>query len=355
MSPSTKSSSNGHQVSTTEHLFAGTIAGSFTTIALYPLDLIKVRYQVHEGVGPAYTSISSAFATIVSKEGVHGLYQGAVPALLASAASWGGYFYFYENAKQRKLQAYSSFDMTSSSSSGSSCNSNNNNNSGSSSSSSDNSGCDEKHSLGSIDNYLAGIEAGCIMVFLTNPFWLIKTRLQIQGTQKAITKQYRGFLDALITIPREEGFLGLYKGIIPALLLTSHGAIQFTVYEYLKKFSAQLRAPQDRHKQPAAVSMIIGGISKIVAATVTYPYQVVKSRLQQREALPLPEQIARNRKTRAKYTGTIDCLQKIYINEGFKGYFKGAVPNILRVAPSAALTLLVYEEALKLISSDSVA
>ena len=315
-----------------EHLFAGTVAGSFTTIALYPLDLIKVRYQVHEGLGSAYTSISGAFQTIVSKEGMRGLYQGAVPALLASAASWGGYFYFYENAKQRKLQAYSS---------------------GSSGGSSSNSGGgDGGHCLGSVDNYLAGVEAGSIMVLLTNPFWLIKTRLQIQGTQKAVTKQYKGFLDALITIPKEEGMWGLYKGIIPALLLTSHGAIQFTVYEYLKKFSIQFRDPHDPQQQPAIVSMIIGGISKIIAATVTYPYQVVKSRLQQREALPLPEQIARGRKTKAKYTGTIDCLRKIYVNEGLIGYFKGAVPNILRVAPSAALTLVIYEEALKAITSE---
>ena len=36
-------------------------------------------------------------------------------------------------------------------------------------------------------------------------------------------------------------------------------------------------------------------------------------------------------------------------NEGFRGFFKGAIPNILRVAPSAALTLLVYEECLKLL------
>ena len=85
---------------------------------------------------------------------------------------------------------------------------------------------------------------------------------------------------------------------------------------------------------------------------MTYPYQVVKSRLQQREALPLPEQIARGRKTKAKYTGTIDCLRKIYVNEGLIGYFKGAVPNILRVAPSAALTLVIYEEALKAITSE---
>ena len=184
------------------------------------------------------------------------------------------------------------------------------------------------------------------MVFLTNPFWLIKTRLQIQG-QKPDGKKYKGFIDALITIPKEEGLLGLYKGIIPALLLTSHGAIQFAVYEYLKSWSAQFRSP-GTDTQPPLVSLLVGGVSKIIAATLTYPYQVVKARLQQREALPAIEQVARGRKTKAKYSGTFDCLWKIWQNEGLRGYFKGLIPNVLRVAPSAALTLLIYEECLKI-------
>jgi hypothetical protein len=32
------------------------------------------------------------------------------------------------------------------------------------------------------------------------------------------------------------------------------------------------------------------------------------------------------------------------------GFFRGAVPNALRVAPSAALTFLVYEEMMKLMN-----
>ncbi len=48
-----------------------------------------------------------------------------------------------------------------------------------------------------------------------------------------------------------------------------------------------------------------------------------------------------------KYKGTIDCIIKIWRNEGTLGYFKGVVPNALKVAPSAAITFVVYEETLK--------
>ena len=52
----------------------------------------------------------------------------------------------------------------------------------------------------------------------------------------------------------------------------------------------------------------------------------------------------------AKYRGTWDCVSKIWAHEGIFGYFKGVVPNALKVAPSAAITFVVYEETLKLLS-----
>lgn len=93
--------------------------------------------------------------------------------------------------------------------------------------------------LATTDHLLSGIEAGSVMVFLTNPFWLLKTRLQLQGSASQGAPRYHGFsgisdlyfiiiyhLDAVRTILKEEGVLGFYKGIVPALLLTSHGAVQ---------------------------------------------------------------------------------------------------------------------------------
>jgi solute carrier family 25 folate transporter 32 len=76
------------------------------------------------------------------------------------------------------------------------------------------------------------------MVLMTNPVWLIKTRMQLQmkrAGEKHNIKPYRGMFDAARTITRDEGYLALYKGSGPALLLTSHGGVQFVVYEYLRK------------------------------------------------------------------------------------------------------------------------
>ena len=83
--------------------------------------------------------------------------------------------------------------------------------------------------------------------FITNPVWVVKTRLQLQrggglGWQHAAAgaasaagaaagagpaaggqQYYRGFCDALVQIGRQEGLAGLYKGLLPSLLLVSEG------------------------------------------------------------------------------------------------------------------------------------
>lgn len=77
----------------------------YVTAALYPLELIKTRMQVEQSSNGTYRSISSSLRTVLKREGFRGLYQGLTPALIGACGSWGGYFYFYETAKQRKLAA----------------------------------------------------------------------------------------------------------------------------------------------------------------------------------------------------------------------------------------------------------
>jgi solute carrier family 25 folate transporter 32 len=232
-----------------DHLIAGTTAGCVSTILLYPLDIIKVRYAVHTHRNP---SILSGLAHMWRVEGTRSLYQGMLPACVGSSVAWGGYFFFYERAKIRMIAAEE-----------------------------DGSG----RGLHSGHHIRAGFEAGTVMVLFTNPIWLIKTRMQLQRTQAAhavttatspnfpnagVDKRYTGMLNAFTTILREEGVLGLYKGVLPAMVGTTHGVVQFTVYEQLKKID-------DKYIPRSIFTLAIGGLSKIIAATITFPYQVRES------------------------------------------------------------------------------
>ena len=76
-------------------------------------------------------------------------------------------------------------------------------------------------SLTPIQSMVSGFSAACIGPVATGPMDVIKTRLQAQGKEGSNTSgrtRYTGFLNALVTIPREEGLRALWKGLLPRLM-----------------------------------------------------------------------------------------------------------------------------------------
>lgn len=74
---------------------------------------------------------------------------------------------------------------------------------------------------------------------LTNPIWVVKTR--VFGTAKHDSIAYRGLWDGLRSIYRTEGIRGLYKGSLLALVGVSNGSIQFATYEEIKRRRTDLK------------------------------------------------------------------------------------------------------------------
>lgn len=169
---------------------------------------------------------------------------------------------------------------------------------------------------------------------LTNPIWVIKTRLQLQrvsslkaagskAAQRAVrgSSAYRGFAHAVRQIAKEEGLKGFYRGLFPSLLLVashsfyidsstvingqaqcsvicfacetlvnvqvSHGAIQFMVYEELKKVASGplMRANGDTQPLTGLEVSFMGAASKLAASIVTYPSQVWQHSMRHRNKL----------------------------------------------------------------------
>lgn len=54
-----------------------------------------------------------------------------------------------------------------------------------------------------------------------------------------------------------------------------------------------------------------------------------------------------------EYHGVVDCATKIWKREGVIGFFKGGIANAIRVAPSAAITFVVYETVTESLAGDS--
>ena len=246
---------------------AGFAGGSASTILLYPLDLVKVRLQVDERNAAAQSAVSSqnvkgrtictTVRGVIKHEGYLGLYKGLTPAVIGSAASWGGFFILYEELKRQilhrkmrladaeinNLYVKEEYDVSKDMHIDQEMDVNSNHLGSSRPNKIDTP--QQKVKLGPTEHFAASCMAGACMVALTNPLWLIKTRLQLQNSRlqeqisnpdkaTSIKPPYRGLTHAAYTIVKEEGFLALYKGSIPALMLVSHGGIQFVSYEFLK-------------------------------------------------------------------------------------------------------------------------
>lgn len=134
-----------------------------------------------------------------------------------------------------------------------------------------------------------------------------------------------------------EGPKGFYKGAGVSLLGNSHGAIQFAVYEPLKRvwktyISTGQNAAQDKDgKMSNTATLAISGSAKIAAGTATYPYQVIRSRLQTYHS---EERFGK---------GITGVARKVWEDAGWKGFYRGLGTNMVRVLPATWVTFLVYE------------
>ena len=144
-------------------------------------------------------------------------------------------------------------------------------------------------------------------------------------------------VDGARHISRTEGFLGFYRGLVPSLFGVSHGALQFMAYEQLKVYRAKA-SPKGQLDLTALDFLLLSGIAKVFAGSITYPYQVVRTRLQMYDA-------------DSSYRSGRDVIAKIWKSEGTVGFYKGLGPNLLRVLPSTWVTFLVYEKTKEYLTS----
>ena len=139
--------------------------------------------------------------------------------------------------------------------------------------------------LGPGQHIMAACEAGALTLVLTNPIWVVKTRLCLQYgdfNELAIdpTKRYHGMVDALRKVYHFEGVRGLYSGFVPGIFGVSHGALQFMAYEEMKKYYIDRYQLSKDAKLSTGAYLSCAAMSKLFAAVITYPYQVVRARLQ---------------------------------------------------------------------------
>ncbi|KAK9470979.1 mitochondrial carrier domain-containing protein [Dipodascopsis tothii] len=326
------------------HFIAGGMGGMMGAIFTCPFDVVKTRLQsdfyssnsAQNTAAKAAVSGSRPFGAITrhfietghiigdiyKNEGSRALFKGLGPNLVGVIPARSINFFTYSNSKALISEKF-----------------NNGNES-------------------SVVNLFAAAIAGVVTSTATNPIWLVKTRLQLDKqhtaavelgeVQQSAQRQYKNSLDCLQQTIKKEGVKGLYKGLTASYLGVAESTIQWVLYERMKAIIArrELRRQQSTDKTTWFTTFVeyamksgAAGAAKMSASLITYPHEVVRTRLRQTPANGVP-----------KYTGLVQCFTLIIKEEGAAALYGGLTAHLIRTVPNSIIMFGTWELLMKLFS-----
>ncbi|KAI0245870.1 peroxisomal membrane protein PMP47B [Lactifluus subvellereus] len=279
------------------HAVAGAAGGILAMTATYPLVFLSTR-AANETQGKN-KSTYQAVVDVLRREGLFGLYNGLDSSLLGIAVANGVYYYFYESTKGVIVRSRSGTEA-----------------------------------LSTLESILAGLISGSATTVISNPVWVIQAAQTVSG-MNAISGEASapspsrrlGVLATAAHLLHTGGPAAFFRGLTPALVLVVNPVLQYTFFEQLKNALVRRRRMAGR-MGPLLTDwdfFLLGAVSKFVATGVTYPYIVVKSRLQAGHA------------TAERYRSALHGLRTIIAEEGIGGIYKGVGSKLLQSVLTAAI------------------
>ncbi|XP_051994477.1 peroxisomal membrane protein PMP34 isoform X1 [Xyrauchen texanus] len=281
------------------HAVAGAMGSVMAMTVFFPLDTARLRLQVDEK--RKAKSTPAILSDILKEEGLLAPYRGWFPVICSLCCSNFVYFYCFHSLKANWLQGQRSTPGR---------------------------------------DLIIGIAAGVVNVLVTTPLWVVNTRLKLQGAkfrnEDIQPTHYKGIMDAFAQIIQQEGVGALWNGTFPSLLLVMNPAVQFMIYEGLKR-----QLMRGVHRELSSMEVFfIGAIAKAIATTITYPLQTVQSVLRFGQHGQPREQ--------SKLLNSLRSVMYLLINRvgmwGVLGLFKGLEAKLLQTVLTAALMFLLYEK-----------
>ena len=269
-------------------LLAGAAAGTTVDTSLYPLDTLKTRLQSSAGFW--------------ASGGLRGVYNGIGSAIVGSAPGAALFFVTYEGVKKQ-------LDSSS------------------------------KSRYGETGSHMLAASLGEVAACAVRvPTEVVKQRAQ--------AKQFPSSLAALqniLSLRRTHGFATMWKELYRGWSITvmrevPFTVIQFPLWEGLKKWSlAQRSLATSRRDVTAAESALYGSLSGAIAAGLTTPLDVLKTRMM----------LAKERES----VGT--HVSRIWAQGGARVFFSGIGPRTMWISIGGAVFLGSYQYASNLLGGVS--
>ncbi|KAK6459972.1 mitochondrial 2-oxodicarboxylate carrier 1 [Scheffersomyces coipomensis] len=264
---------------------AGAIAGVSEILVMYPLDVVKTRQQL--ATTDAYNGTLNCLKKIVAEEGFSRLYKGISAPILMEAPKRATKFAANDEWGKFYRKQFGVSEMT--------------------------------QSLA----ILTGATAGATESFVVVPFELIKIRLQDKSTK------FNGMFDVVKDIVKNNGLLGLYKGMESTLW--RHIWWNAGYFGVIHQVRGLMPKPKTSGEK-TLIDLTCGSIGGTFGTILNTPFDVVKSRIQAGST---------------RYKWTYPSLVIVAKEEGFAALYKGFVPKVLRLGPGGGILLVVYTAAIE--------
>ncbi|KAL9647345.1 hypothetical protein ABK040_011710 [Willaertia magna] len=302
-----------------KHFISGFLSGICTSIVTQPVDCVKTRLQIFRNLNISNNSLSPSFSTfkmvsnIYKEEGIKALYRGLPPSILSTCVSMSMFFTIYQKSRNYFSDKYN-IKIT--------------------------------NPLVIIPSVLCGWSVSSVLVA---PFSLVKVRLQTASAMNnyliSVGQQPNAptsILNLLKGIYSSEGIAGFYTGYRSFFISASVFCVYFSLYEPGKEFfSEKLNIPL------IAVIPFLSPATMIIAATLTYPNDLIMSNLQ------FQGRNASKTHNLVRYNGWLDAFTKIYKGSGVRGLYAGLSTYLVRVCIGTIASQTAYETFLSLLELGS--
>ncbi|EQC34172.1 hypothetical protein SDRG_08380 [Saprolegnia diclina VS20] len=275
-----------------EGAVAGAVAGGATRVLAAPLDLLKIRFQVHAAPSTPHdlgTRLVRAVTHIYGEEGVRTFWRGNV----AATGLWVSYAAIQFACYQSLQNAIVRHD----------------------------------HTLSWVWYSGSGAIAGVVATVATYPLDLCRTVLASQGVPKVFPNM-RSFASHMYATQGPRGF---FQGLSPTVLqIAPYMGLSFGIYSTLADLSTT---------HPVLHAVGNGAIAGFVSKLIVYPLDTIKKRMQM-QGIPRP---AAYGAAIPRYASSWRCGLDILRREGIAGLYKGTVPSLIKSGVTHSCTFTVYE------------
>lgn len=290
-----------------EQFTIGAFSAVCACIVTNPLEVVKTRFQLqgelkakgHHAVH--YKGFFHALFTIAKTDGLLALQKGLVPSVLHQIFMNGFRLGGFHLAEERKLHL---------------------------------------NSKGEVSLARTAVIAGtmgAITAYTGSPFFLLKVQLQAKSSESiAVGTQHniRGIIPEFQKLFKTHGVQGLWRGVVGSVPRRIVGSTsQLVSFTFMKEILANNEYYKiQKGYLNAFISSLIGGA---VTTVLMNPLDTISTRLYN-------QGVDKNGRG-LLYSSYLDCVKKIYLKEGFYGFYKGIVPLYIRTGPQTVLVLVIWD------------